>query len=300
MTDFGKGRPFSIRDADQEARCSWDLLEYAHLCTACIASAATIEFSHVYAVVNLDIEEAELKKKAANGGKVAEIVGNVLAGASLLGNRQHLQTTVLFTQSTRLCRLVDSFEWYLRGIVRVMIEQNPRLMQSRKQANSPEFTVGLDLVLQHYDSTFDDFKGALVDRYLDSLLAGPAYLKAIQFIEGKLNRTGQIIPVEQLKYLKALFAVRNSITHENGKLDEQAMSVLFTAEELKDGRNPFPSERLLLISERLCGYGFALESALPDALKREVKLPMYVMVVAGTLRQAWQVSALLVNRDQHA
>lgn len=294
MTEFGKGRPYSISDAEPGTACSWDLYEFSRLCAACVASAASLEFSSVYADVKLDMKSPETPPATKNA--LSKFFSDIMSQASTELNRNFVQNTVSFTQSTLFCRLVDSFEWHLRMTLRRMLEINPKLMQSRTQANSPEFSVGLDMVLRHFESDFSHFKDAVIEKYLDSLLTGPAYLKAIDFIEAKLNRRKQIVPDDQMAYLKALFALRNTITHENGRLDDDSLAFIFGGKEHVIKEAPLHSTHLLVISERLCGYSLAIEQAIPPQMKHQPALTANAEMIFETLRHAWAITELLVNR----
>lgn len=123
---------------------------------------------------------------------------------------------------TFYCRILDSFEYYLQSVLLEIIVSQPEMM-ARGEKNSPKFSIPVDEIMNIL-SKGENHAREIAKLYIEKKKGGAAYATYIKLYN---SSKGSKVHFDEniLSALQALYEIRNSITHENGRFDEELSKV---------------------------------------------------------------------------
>lgn len=202
---------------DQSAN-SEPVLFSAHLFEFATTFRSAITASYISmlsgSVLLSDIEDdGSLKFKANGYGGMSQPNSHIISSIDTVVK------SIKFSQETMYCRVVDSFEFYLKKVLNHSLDVRPNLMLKRKKGNKSdenvEASIPYSFIIERKDLGMENLMDDLINKFSERLLSKRnAYLEIIDF----LKSSGAKIDLrdEDLELLKLVFEIRNSITHENG------------------------------------------------------------------------------------
>ncbi|MHA0038931.1 hypothetical protein [Deinococcus sp. PESE-13] len=281
----------------QESSYSYLLAEFANVCTACVVSVATLEFRGLYASLEIENRIASLDRGEPPSENVEEALERMRHGISigyLTGmHRSDINRAVFFTKRTMVARMADSFEWYLKRLLIYAVTQKPELMRSSRQAKDLEFNLPISFIVDSYNQEFSEFKSVVAQEFANSVMSGPAFKRAIEFFEKKINGKIKILSDDEQSFLISLFRVRNSIVHEGMATPQSDIEKIVRAKE--GGEEDFSPGDQLHIAFQLCKIAVKIEDVVRRAANDPEVFFIKVEAIEQILNRSWDVSALLVN-----
>ena len=212
---------------------------FSHILSGALVAAATVIHNHNAMREEIHSSTRQLPDlldmiagSSQGDGKLSasefENLGKVmLQRADAVDKSYMLASSFDFLNNALFARIVDSFEFYIKSIVRLMITKHPGLMISeRQQGKDAEYTVKISKIIAFESESTLTLLNAVIDDFVDSLMAGPGYLNGITFIAKKLHRKEKLLGNDWQKSLRAVSDIRNSITHDSLNVSEENESVL--------------------------------------------------------------------------
>lgn len=212
-------------DRIQEKLYTKHLDEFASIAGACFISLDVLETSvdrgiQFYSDGSLQEAETETNNFLERNfnSQDMDVVDKIslvrdLADEKLEKAISTISLSIYFSASTLFARVVDSFENYLKAITAELFIHTPTRMLTSHDAPK----IGVDVIIANRDLDAKGLLRLVAEDYVERRSMKNGYKQSLELISAKF---GVKDPLDQtvLDRISAIFELRNSILHENGRM----------------------------------------------------------------------------------